>query len=176
MRSSRIASSSTRSGYAIASLTYYVDPGPPSPPSPPPSPPLAPTSTSDMILSSGSGTLLQSGVAGGHPTACTMTGGWLSATPVDGILMAASTADSTTGLGTYYCSYQTSAHLKMVKFELTLSSAGDLYAKAVAAAYTSGTATDDAETEWASSKMRSSRIASSSTRSGYAIASLTYYV
>jgi hypothetical protein len=94
---------------------------------------------------------------------------------VGGILMAASTVDSLTGQGVYYCGYQTNAHFKMVKFTLDVSSTGDLYAKSVQAKYKSGTATADVETTWASVS-GSASLASSFTSRGYAIASLSYYI
>ena len=118
--------------------------------------------------------LPDSGAEGAHPYSCTMFGGWLSTTPVPGILSPASTVDAATGLGTYYCGYQTSYHFKMVEFEMLIS-ATSLYAKTVGAAYINGIATGDTETVYSSSARRSGRIAGSSTAAGYAIASLTYY-
>ena len=62
-------------------------------------------------------------------------------------------ATQSNGLGEYFCSRQTSRHLKMVKFELQVASDGSLFAKATDAGYVSGNhGTAASETKFASAR------------------------
>jgi len=172
-RDVNIATSTTDRGYGIESLTLYTTLGaaPPSPPAPPPS------FTSGAISSdsSTSGTLLQSGVTGGHPTGCTLDGSWVSDTDKTGTVSPLSSSDSTTGLGTYVCGMQSGRWYKMVEFELTLSSTGELYALATAAGRTRTSSGSDPAEEWESDANIDSPLAASATKRGYMISSITYY-
>jgi len=95
-------------------------------------------------------------------------------TPVPGtVVSTANTQDD--GSGTYFCAVQQSLHLKMVQFELSISSSGELYALATDAGYVSGGdhGVDASESLFASS--RKVNIARSPTTCCYGIAFITYF-
>eukprot|EP00966_Prymnesium_polylepis_P296754 6855689-Prymnesium_polylepis.1 len=110
------------------------------------------------------------------PTACVLSGSWISTTGTPGVVVTGSNVGSD-GTGTYYCSTQTSRHLKIVQFEVTRAYGGKLSVKALAAGYLSCSdcGESSSETSFASSSFKSVNVAETATSSAYGISSVTYF-
>ena len=137
---------------------------------------VMPPSESGHIGSSGSGTLLTVGVGSVTPSACYLTGSWISDARGRAVTVVSTSSTNDDGTGMYYCAFQGTGHLKMVQFELSISPSGELSAKALDAGYVSGGDHGEAASERLFGDSTKVAVAGSASAAAYGIEKIAYYV